>query len=272
MSEETPQQDNVQPAEEQQPVEQPQQPQVDLSSNFAELRRKERELHSQQAKIKETVEAEKNKFFEELKADPYTTLNKYGISTSQLGEQMLALPMEEIEEEQDSALQKEIEELKAWRKEREDAEIARQQENEVNRYRKEVFSVVEQEADKFELINASDDGKKLYWDTVTAYVREYGETPDLTKLANKVEDHLYERAKKLLGTSKFKVSEEPKPEPKVEQPKSQSNTISNAMTGRHIPKVTSVNSKESVGISSKFDDFVRQQKQATFNKFFADKD
>ena len=183
---------------------------------------------------------------------------------------MLALPMEEIEEEQDSALQKEIEELKAWRKEREEAEIARQQENEVNRYRKEVFSVVEQEADKFELINASDDGKKLYWDTVTAYVREYGETPDLTKLANKVEDHLYERAKKLLGTSKFKVSEEPKP--KVEQPKSQSNTISNAMTGRHIPKVTSVNSKEAVGISSKFDDFVRQQKQATFNKFFADKD
>jgi hypothetical protein len=261
MSEETPQQDSVQ----EQPQEQPaveQQPQVDLSSNFAELRRKERELHSQQAKIKDTVEAEKNKFFEELKADPYTTLNKYGISTSQLGEQMLALPMEEIEEEQDSALQKEIEELKAWRKEREEAEIARRQEDEVNRYRKEVFSVVEQEADKFELINASDDGKKLYWDTVTAYA----------KLANKVEDHLYERAKKLLGTSKFKVSEEPKPEPKVEQPRSQSNTISNAMTGRHIPKVTSVNSKESVGISSKFDDFVRQQKQATFNKFFADKD
>lgn len=244
-------------------------PQVDLSSEFAELRRKEREVRNSQKNINAQVEAEKQKFFDELKADPYSTLNKYGISPTVLGEQMLALPAEEIVEPE-PAYSKELEELKAWKEQQEKEKIEAQNQAQIQQYQQKAFSVVEK-SDKYELINASDDGKNLYWNTITAYVKEYGETPqNLNKIADQVEEHLYQKTKKLLETSRFKTQEAPQQtQPSVSEPKSESSTISNSLVGRHIPKVKHVNTNESVAAQSKFDQYLREQKQKTLEKYFS---
>ncbi len=270
MSEEHTQPEEVQTEQQQEQAQVEEQPKVDLSTSFAELRREQRELRNNQKNIKAEVEAEKQKFFEELKSDPYTTLNKYGISTSTLGEQMLALPTEEIDAPE-PAYSKELEELKAWKEQQEKEKVEAHNQAQIKKYQQEVFSVVEK-SDQFELIKASDDGKDLYWNTVTAYIREYGEAPhDLNKIAERVEERLYQKAKRMLETSRFKAQETPKQqdEPKVSVPESQTTTISNSLVGRHVPKITAVNTNEAVSAQSKYEQYLRDQKRKTIEKFFS---
>ena len=273
MSEEIPQTtDSI----EETPVEQQTETQVeevkqpDLSQSFADLKRQQRELRNNQQGIKSEIEEAKAKFFEELKADPYSTLSKHGISTSVLADQMLALPTEEVDApESDSALAKELEELKAWRDQVEKTKIEDKQQAQVREYQKKAFSEIEQNTEKYELIQNSDNGKNLYWQTIMAYVREYGETPNLTKIAETVEDRLYNQAKKLLGTSKFQPKQEEKVEPKVDAPKSQTATISNSLVGRHVPTIKTVNTNAPVSMSSKYEDYLKEQKRKTIEKFFS---
>ena len=267
MSEEHTQPEEAQVEEQTPEVEE--QPKVDLSTSFAELRREQRELRNNQKNVKAEVEAEKQKFFDELKADPYATLNKYGISTATLGEQMLALPAEEVEAPE-PPYSKELEELKAWKEQQEKEKAEAQTQAQIQKYQQEVFSVVEK-SDQYELINASDDGKNLYWNTVTAYIKQYGEAPhNLNKIAEQVEEHLYQKTKKMLETSRFKVQDAPKQdEPKVSVPESQTTTISNSLVGRHVPKIKAVNTNEAVSAQSKYDQYLREQKRKTLEKFFS---
>jgi len=268
MSDETPQIEDVPVVEETPAVETEEVQQPDLSQSFADLKRQQRELRNNQQAVKSEIEQAKAKFFEELKADPYSTLSKHGISTSVLADQMLALPAEEVEvEPETSAVSKELEELKAWRDQQEKAKVEAQQQAQVQAYQQKAFSVIEQDTEKYELIHNSDNGKDLYWQTITAYVREYGETPDLSKIADKVENRLYEQAKKLLGTSRFQPKQESKVA--VDEPKSQTATISNSLVGRHVPKIRNVSNNESIRISSKYDDYLNEQKRKTMEKFFS---
>lgn len=256
-------------------------PAVDLSASFADLKRQQREMREQQSKFKDSVKAEKAKFIEELKSNPLEMLGKYGISFDQLANQALDIdvPAEEAPRPP-SKYEQELEELKAWRAEQERQRQEAEQNSALEQYQSQVFSVIEQDSEKFELINTSEQGKRLYWDTVVAYHNEYGEAPNHAEIAAKVETHLYEQAKKLMSTKKFQPVEQPKvaventqlETPAQTQPEAsaeQSVTISRNMTGQSQPKIRMVNNASHTHARSKFSQYLEEQKAKTAAKFFS---
>jgi hypothetical protein len=231
-------------------------PAVDLSAQFADLQRREKAVRTSQSKYKQSLEAEKAKWVEELRSAPVQKLNELGIKADSLAASFLNAPAEPTVED---LTRKELEDLKAWRQQQEDAK----NEQVLTDYRKEVFAVVEKgAADEFELINNHSDGKKLYWDTVVAYYQENGEAPDYKDIAKRVEAHLETESKKLLGLKKFAAK--PASEPVVEvkkEPTKPSVTLSASLTGQSKPTVKIVENATKYMAGNAFTQF-KQEREA----------
>ena len=239
----------------------------DHATEFAELKRQQREIRNSQTQMKDTIAAERAKFMDELRTNPIDFLSQNGISTSQIADQMLGIGTEEVDvPELDPRITKELEELKQWKADQEKAKTQQATDLQVKNYQTQAFSVIEQNSEDFELINSSQDGKKLYWDTIVAYAKEYGEAPNLKDIATKVEASIYNKAKKYLATSKFKPKQT---EPSV--PSQSSTTLSNSLSGSSSPQVRRVAGNEAVSTSSSYHDFMEKQRAKTMAKYFGDK-
>jgi len=253
----------------------PEVPQVDHSAKFAELKRREREVRREKNRIKNQMDAEKNKWIEDLKTNPLEKLRELGISSDVLADAMLGNNV--AEETSEAATLREIEELKKWKAEQERSRVEAEQQRQVEDYRKQVFSKIEENADKYELLLQDRDGKDLYWNSIVEYYQNYVEAPtdkELTTLADKVEEHIFEKTKALLSTSKFKPSE---PTPKapekseelpVEESKPTSKTLSKSLTARQGPgyKVNLVQQANKVSHSSPYHQYMEARKQALLDK------
>ena len=243
-------------------------PQIDLSTNFAELKKQQREVRNTQTQMKDTIAAERAKVLEELRANPIDFMSQNGISTSQIADQMLGIGTEEVDvPELDPRIEERLKKLEQWEADQEKAKIQATNDQQVKNYQTQAFSVIEQNSEDFELINSSQDGKKLYWDTIVAYAKEYGEVPpDLKTIATSVEAKIYEKAKAYLATSKFKPKQT---EPSV--PSQSSTTLSNSLSGSSSPQVRRVEGNEAVSTSSSYHEFMEKQRAKTMAKYFGDK-
>ena len=239
---------------------------IDLSTNFANLRKQERDVRQQQTDMKSTIEAERNKIIEELRSNPVEGLNKYGISTSHLADQMLGI--EEVDEPAlDPRITQELEELKAWKAAQEADKVKTSNEAAIKQYQTQAFSVIEQDSENYELINTSQEGKDLYWNSILAFSRENKSAPDadtLKIIAKNVEVHLEEKVKKYMATSKFAPKQ---PESPVNPP-SKTTTISNSYVGQNTPQIHQVTGRETVSTSNKYYDYLENEKAKTMAKFF----
>lgn len=250
-------------------------PTPDLSSQFAELKRREKALRAERVKMKRELESEREQWMANLRANPLTHLQELGITTQQLANALLEDPMDEAPAKAaptvDPQLQKEIEELKAYK-----------QQQIVAEFRKEVFAPVEASPEDYELILNSKNGRDLYWNAVADYYQSYGETPDYVEMAKEVENALLEEAKGLLALRKLqppKPVEEPKVEAKKEvaeaavEPQaddlSEYKTLSNRMTADSFGNRVKV-TRSTGGSKPATADYYRameEQKQAIINKF-----
>jgi hypothetical protein len=218
-------------------------PDVDLSSHFAEIKRRERDIRARQNKLKDEIQSERQKMLDEMKANPMEALRQAGVSTESLANGLLDLPTAASPED---TVNKELAELKAWKEAQVKERSEREQQKIVDNYRSEVFSVIESDSDKYELLSESEEGKTLYWDSVIRYYQEVGEAPNLSDIADRVEGMLFERGKKLLSSKKFaqkaEVSEKQEVIEKSEtsEKKLEMKTLSNSLAGISEPKVKMV--------------------------------
>ncbi len=225
---------------------------IELSKHIAELKRRDREAQAERLKYKKEREAERQTWEQDLKASGIKKLKELGITDNDLTQQLLGIESAPTEAEQ---LKTELAELKAWRDAKEAAETKAKNDKLVSDYQSEVFSTLEKEGDKFELILQSPGGKELYWNTVLQYYRDYKEAPNVQDLAEAIEGELFTRNKQLLGLKKFAPKVEPKPAPVAEPKSDLSNsfkTLSSRMNAQMSPKIKVVEPGSKVEVRSDY--------------------
>lgn len=233
-------------------------PAVDASATVAvpdpmlELQRREKALRIRENKLKAELESERNKWQSELKSAPLAKLQELGITTDQLADYFLGKDAPNPED----LTKRELAEIKQQLAEQK----AKEEKKLVAEFKQGVIAHVEKDTDKYELINHHRDGKKLYWDSVVAYYEEYGEVPNYSEVADKVEAELLEHGKKLMKLKKLsaadkiegiaeaiaaEVKDEEKDTPKKK--KASPSTISKSLTASSAPSnKTTVQSNASV--------------------------
>lgn len=224
----------------------------DYAEQFRIIKEQQRELKRERAKMNSSVESQIQSKLEKIKNDPLNELKNLGLSTEDLVSKLLNsdVPKEESPED---VQRRELAELKAWREEQIKNAQMQQQQKLIADFKQEIDTVLTSNADDFELVLNSPNGKDLLWKSIEAHAREYGEVPDIKEVATHVETHLVEQAKKLLGLKKLsqssKVSEQVKTDNKEgavdsEQILEAKKTLTNKMTGRVVPTVERVDSKK----------------------------
>ena len=249
----------------------------DYAEQFRIIKEQQRELKRERAKMNSSVESQIQSKLEKIKNDPLNELKNLGLSTEDLVSKLLnsEVPKEESPED---VQRRELAELKAWREEQiKNAQIQKQQKL-IADFKQEIDTVLTSNADDFELVLNSPNGKDLLWKSIEAHAREYGEVPDIKEVATHVETHLVEQAKKLLGLKKLsqssKVSEQVKTDNEEsavdsEQILEAKKTLTNKMTGRVVPTVERVDSKKanSRPAINSFQQWDAQRLQKVLDKF-----
>ena len=234
----------------------------DMSAQFLELQRRDKEIRAAKNRLKADIEASKAQLLSEIRANPLEKLREIGIAPEVLANQFLnsSKPLS-----QEEALALKVAQLDEKLTQKEAAEKAAHEARVLADYDKEIFAVVEKDPDSFELVANHKDGKRLYKEAVYAYWREYGEAPDLEVVAKHVEAELETDAKKLMGLKKLSpkkaeaaVAEAAKDiaaEVKSEAPVSKKKTLTSALTASSAPKVKMVangNQHSAVSPSAQF--------------------
>lgn len=233
----------------------------DLSAHFAEIKRKDRELHAERQRLKDeraAMDAERAGF--KAQAEKEFLASVYG---------------PEDEPSEADLTRKEIEELKAWRKEQDDARANQANEQKLSEAREQVFTSLD--ASKHELVLASSQGKELLWNSIVTYCEANGVAPNVMEMADLVETQLLEEGKRLFSTSKFKPSEPEVVTPKVAAPavpetdKSQQSgfkTISNSMTAKSAPKMKLVDAGKSqaAGLHTPLSSYMDEKRSKLYAK------
>lgn len=246
----------------------PQEEQVDLSAQFAELKRRERELRVNSKRAAESAESQKAEWMQSIKADPLAALAEMGIGADALADAILGVQAPAKEPE----LSEEYAEIKRRLDERDAAEQEAEQDRLVNEYKSEVFSVVEKDVEAYEILLNHPEGKDLYWDTILHFYQTNGEAPDdseLVAIAGRIEEHLYNKSKELLSLSKFapKAPEVPvaAEQPAVEE--KEFKTLSKNMTARSAPKVNLVEKANAYSAKTSYADYMDKRKAEMLAKF-----
>ncbi len=240
-------------------------PVQETENPLAEIQRREKALRIKQNKIQQELDSERSKWVNELKSNPGQKLKEYGISTDQLADQFLG-----IEEERDPVKEK-LSEFDAYlssQKKKEEQQL-------ISDYQKKVFSTVEKDRDKFELINEHRDGKNLFLNKVLEHFNEYGENPsesEMAEIADKVETQLFDEAQKLLKLKKFAPKDAPKSEPeaKTEDAVKPKKTISSSLTASSAPtaRIVAQDAAGTLQTTSKFKAYM-DEKEAKWSQIAA---
>jgi len=208
-----------------------------LSSRFAALSRKDKELRSKERALKEQEAAlkqwqESQKLLQE---NPLAFVEKSGLSLDKL----IALALQQQPGEPDP-MQRELaavkQKIEGWDKQYEDAIKAHQravEEQAEADSKASIRNFVEQAKDKYELVSvndAIDDVYDLiYEDWISQDVPPEQRTPmSLEKAAQAVEDYFFEEAQKLLKANKIRAALSQKETSEGRQPGSQQETAPDA--------------------------------------------
>ena len=238
-----------------------------LSSQFAELKRRERELNKERQNMKHEIESQVKKALEDITSDPVNKLQAYGLTADQLTEGILGRAPESPEE----MTRKEIEELKAWKEQQERAKQEAEQARIIKDYQNEIFSFVSKDEGKYKLINTFEGGKDLLWNTIAEYHREYGQAPDLSEISERVEKHLFDHVKKVAS---YVPSEAPPKEVKeavASKSKESPFTISSKHSSYRAPKVRTVDQNQPIQVRSSVNQAQEEAKRKLLEKFDLDK-
>lgn len=230
---------------------QAEQPVNDYAEQFRIIKQQQRELQKEKAKMNSSVESQIKAKLDKIKSDPLNELRNLGLSTEDLVSKLLNAETPK-EESQEDIQRRELAELKAWREEQIKNAQIQQQQKLIADFKQEIDTVLTSNADDYELVLNSPNGKDLLWKSIEAHAREYGEVPDIKEVATMVESHLLENAKKLLGLKKLgmtkKVSEQVETSKEgdvdAQQIQEAKKTLTNKMTGRVLPTVERVDSKK----------------------------
>ncbi len=201
------------------------------------------------------METEKQRWIAELKTGGVKKLQEYGLSNDDLSSQLLGIETPVAPEEQ---LRKQIADLQARIDAKEAAEKKASNDKLVSDYRSDVFSALEKEGDKYEMILQAPGGKDLYWESVLQYYRKYEVAPDLHELAEGVETQLFEHNKQLLGLKKL-TPKTPAAEPAKVAPSESASTfktLSSRMTANTTPKIKMVERNTASVLGSEYSNYM----------------
>lgn len=238
---------------------------IDLSKHFAELKRRDREVHAEKQRLKAEMQSERSKWEAEFKSAPVKKLMELGLTPDELTNQLLGFDKPAEVSPQDK-LAKELEELKAWKQAQEDARTQAHNDKIISDFKSEVFAEIEKEGDKFELVLNTPDGKDLLWNSVVAYCQQFEEKPNFAELAAEVEAQLFEKHKQLLTLKKFKLPSSPTKaapgEATAAKETSQSfKTLSNRMSATaSTPKVTLVDKSTKIPMESEYSRYMAESR------------
>jgi len=206
-----------------------------LAPKFAALTRKQKEIRAYEQSVR-AKEAELNKRLAELegkskdtegklktfeqafKENPLKALKERGITMEQLIEMQMNdenptvdMKMKRLQEEIESKALSKIEELEKKLREKEEMEANQRYEQAVNGYKAEIGNFVKQNADTYELI-AANGATDLMFEVAENFYQQNKTVPDIKEVADAVEAHLEEEAKKIFELKKFKQTSQPKPQ------------------------------------------------------------
>jgi hypothetical protein len=231
---------------------------LDYSSRFAALSRREKQLIERERKLKEIESQYKDKdsnykSWEEkkqlFKQNPDAMLEEIGLSFDELINRKLGLDQSAEEQNTPDALYKKLKadlqaEIEAKEKAREEAEMKRRQELEeqenaqvIESFKSDMVDTIKKNADKYELINYQGN-YDLVFDVIQQYFDEHEEVLQVEQAADHVESYLeslVEGATKLKKIQsklapKVELSQPTESAPKTNQaqeqmPKTLSNTL-----------------------------------------------
>lgn len=204
-----------------------------MSSRFAALSRKEKEIQEERKRIeseRQAFESERKEYQEKLssaskaqdllkmaKDDPLGFIRETGVSFEKLADAMLnddgtlktqsELSRVKAEvQEQIEALKKEREEDKKSAQKQEEERKLREQEQyivqQVEQYKAHTNKVIQENPETYELILANN-AQDSVWSVIESYFYETGEILEPQAAAEQVEEYLLQQAQKLLTTKKL---------------------------------------------------------------------
>lgn len=214
-----------------------------LAPKFAALTRKEKEIRAKETAIKqreaeleqklkdmEAKLAESQAFQTKLKESPLSTLRDQGLTFQQLAEMQLneenpsvEVQLKRMKAELESKTLGEVEALKKMLADKEQAQAQKAYDDAVAAYKGQLDEYVSQNAEKYELILAND-ATDLLLTVAEQYFETHKKVPDMSEVADAVEAHFEEEAKKIFELKKFKKQTS---NPKPNETKGTAPTLSN---------------------------------------------
>lgn len=246
-----------------------------LAPKFAALTRKEKQVREQakalkarevelEAKMKDLeaklAAANPENYKAKIKANPLTALkDEFGLTFEQLAELQLnegnptvEMQLQRMREEIESKTSGEVESLKRMLAAKEEAAAQKQYDEAVSAYKTGIQAAVEQNPDKYELINANG-ATDLVFDVADQYFQAHNRVPALDEVLDAVEAHLEDEAKKIFELKKFKTQTSPKPNPTKTAP-TLSNTDAITVPQKGGMKLTDEESKREAAKMIRWED------------------
>lgn len=245
------------------PEEKPEEKKVDpvaeedkrFAAKFAALTRREKEIRHREklveARLKEIESklsqseaakppaAPQESIERRLMKDPFKTLESLGVDYGTLTQMALndgkltpELQMKLMREEMESKYASQLSEITKKLEARDQKEEKDRQDALVNNFKSNISNTIAGSTDQYELLAAEGEyGVELVYDVIDRHYQETEEVMDIGEAASKVEDHLYEEAKKRIELPKLKkllgTSQDKTPTELNKAPKKTSATLSN---------------------------------------------
>ena len=188
------------------------------AQRYAQLSRRERELHQYHQKTRERERAlsereARIKEFEGLmdlrQKDPKAFVEKNGLSYEQLTDIYIG-DGKPTPEHHISALEKKIQDLEERLNKDKQSSEESWANDQINGFKRNIRGVIDQNGERFELIQA-EGAHDLVFDVIQNYFKETKEVLPIHEAANFVEEQLFEEGKRIAGLKKFQQLREPKP-------------------------------------------------------------
>lgn len=192
-----------------------------LDSRLASLSKREREIQQQMAQLKQERQnlVPKNELANLWKSDRNKLRELLGASPDELPDMKAPEADDPIK-----SLKQELEDMKRQRQEED-------QHKAINEVKSQIASIVTQDRDAYELINAFD-AKDMVFDLVLDHYREHQEQLDYAEAAKQVEAYLEDQIKKASSTKKISSLFQPsQPQGKEPAPTLTGSMVSSPVSG-----------------------------------------
>lgn len=197
-----------------------------LKAKEAELQKRLQELEGKSSETEGKIKS----FEQQFKENPLKALRDRGITMEQLIEMQMNdenptvdMRLKRLQEELEAKTVGRVAELEKKLAEKEAKEQQEQYDKAVNGYKSELSNYVKQNAEAYELI-AANNATDLMFEVAEQFYKETNTVPDIKQVADAVEQHLEEEARRIFELKKFKQASQPKPQTQ----KQTAPTLSNA--------------------------------------------